>query len=333
MRTFLAVVLIVGLLVSVTGEQVSGEPRPRASRPNVLLIMTDDQGWGDVRSHGNDKIDTPVQDAFAAQAARFERFYVSPVCAPTRASLLTGRYHLRTGTAWVTRGLETMRCEEVTLAEILKQAGYATGCFGKWHNGAHYPHHPNGQGFDEFFGFCAGNWNNYFDTHLEHNGKSVTTGGFITDVLTDAAMAFIEEHKDRPFFCYVPYNAPHGPFQVPDRYFEKYKKRGLDDKTAAVYGMVENVDDNLDRLLHKLDELKLTDNTIVLFLTDNGPNGKRYNGGMKGTKGSVDEGGVRVPLFIRWPGQINPGITVKPIAAHIDLLPTIVELCGVSMPD
>ncbi|GAF95371.1 unnamed protein product, partial [marine sediment metagenome] len=233
-----AAVLIGWLVGGVMSEQAFGESRPRASRPNVLLIMTDDQGWGDVRSHGNDKIDTPVQDALAAQAARFGRFYVSPVCAPTRASLLTGRYHLRTGTAWVTRGLETMRSEEVTLAEILKQAGYATGCFGKWHNGAHYPHHPNGQGFDEFLGFCAGHWNNYFDTRLEYNSETVTTGGFITDVLTDAAMAFIEKHKDHPFFCYLPYNAPHGPFQVPDRYFDKYKKRGLDDKTAAVYGMV-----------------------------------------------------------------------------------------------
>jgi len=173
-------------------------------RPNVLLLMTDDQGWGDIHSHGNQKLDTPVLDKLAADSVQFDRFYVSPVCAPTRASLLTGRYHLRTGVSWVTRGLETMRSEEVTLAEALKQAGYATGCFGKWHNGAHYPYHPNGQGFDEFFGFCAGHWNNYFDTHLERNGKAVKTRGYITDVLTDAAIAFIEKHRQRPFFCYVP---------------------------------------------------------------------------------------------------------------------------------
>jgi len=315
-----------------TATTVFAQPPQQTTPPNVLLVITDDQGWGDVRSHGNDTIDTPVQDRLASQGARFDRFYVSPVCAPTRASLLTGRYHLRTGTVWVTHNLESMRAEEVTLAEGLKQAGYVTGCFGKWHNGAHYPQDPKGQGFDEFFGFCAGNWNNYFDTHLIHNGKRVPTKGYITDVITDAALQFIEANKSRPFFCYVPYNAPHEPFQVPDRYFDKYKQRDLNDKDATVYGMVENIDDNLGRLLHKLDELALTKNTIVLFMTDNGPNGQRYNGKMRGIKGTVYEGGVRVPLFIRWPGHITPGITVKPITAHIDLLPTIIELCGVPMP-
>ncbi len=301
--------------------------------PNVLLIMTDDQGWGDLRSHGNEQIDTPTLDRFAAESARFERFFVSPVCAPTRASLLTGRYHLRTGTHGVTRGYETMRTEEVTIAEALGQGGYATGCFGKWHNGAHYPHHPNGQGFDTFFGFCAGHWNNYFDTGLERNGRPVDTKGYITDVLTDAALDFIEKHRQERFFCYVPYNAPHGPFQVPDRYFDKYKARGLDDQLACIYGMCENLDDNVGRLLHRLDDLGLRDNTIVLFLTDNGPNSDRFNGGMRGRKGSVDEGGVRVPLFVRWPGRIEPGTQVSPIAAHIDLFPTIMELCGLPMPE
>ncbi len=309
-----------------------GEQRPGRRQPNVLLIVTDDQGWGDIHSHGNDRLDTPVLDKLAADGVRFDRFYVSPVCAPTRASLLTGRYHLRTGVSWVTRGLETMRSEEVTLAEALKQAGYATGCFGKWHNGGHYPYHPNGQGFDEFFGFCAGHWNNYFDTNLEHNGKPVKTHGYITDVLTDAAIAFIKEHRDRPFLCYIPYNAPHGPFQVPDRYFTKYKERGFDDKNACVYGMCENIDDNVGRLLGTLEELNVANNTIVVFLTDNGPNGNRYNGGMRAAKGSVHEGGVRVPLFIRWPGRLKPGITIPQITAHIDLFPTVIALCGVPMP-
>lgn len=308
------------------------EPR-KGGRPNVVLIMTDDQGWGDIHSHYNLKLDTPVLDKLAADGVRFDRFYVSPVCAPTRASLLTGRYHLRTGVSWVTRGLETMRSEEVTIAEALKQAGYATGCFGKWHNGAHYPYNPGGQGFDEFLGFCAGHWNNYFDTRLEHNGKQVKPRGYITDVLTDAAITFIEKHRHRRFFCYIPYNAPHGPFQVPDRYFNKYKKRGFDDKNACIYGMVENIDDNVRRILKKLDELELTGNTIVIFLTDNGANGRRYNSGMRGTKGSVHEGGVRVPLFIRWPGHIKPRANVEKIAAHIDLLPTVMDLCGVPMPE
>ena len=300
--------------------------------PNVVLIMTDDQGWGDIRSHGNDKIDTPVMDSLAADGVRFDRFFVSPVCAPTRASLLTGRYHLRTGTHGVTRGDENMRSDETTIAEALKRAGYSTGCFGKWHNGAHYPQHPNGQGFDEFLGFCAGHWNNYFDTTLERNGKPTKTKGYISDVLTTAAVRFIEKNKDKPFFCYLPYNAPHSPFQVPDKYFDKYKARGLDDKTACAYGMCENLDDNIGRILKRLDRLKLNDNTIVLFLTDNGPNTDRYNGDMKGRKGSTHEGGIRVPLFVRWPGHIEPGSKVSQIAAHIDMFATIIELCGVPMP-
>jgi len=303
-----------------------------ARLPNVLLIMTDDQGWGDVHSHGNAQIDTPVADRLAAEGARFERFFVCPVCAPTRAGLLTGRYHLRTGTHGVTRGYETMRSEEVTVAEVLEKAGYATGCFGKWHNGAHYPHHPNGQGFGEFLGFCAGHWNNYFDTTLDHNGQPVETKGYISDVLTDAACRFIESNRRRPFFCYVPYNAPHGPFQVPDKYFDKYKARGLDDQLACIYGMCENLDDNVGRLLRLLDELEVRDNTIVFFLTDNGPNSDRFNGGMKGRKGSVDEGGVRVPLFVRWPGRIESGTEIPQIAAHIDLFATIVDLCELEMP-
>ena len=183
------------------GQVLAGE-RP----PNVVLVLTDDQGFGDVRSHGNKLIDTPVHDRIAAEGVRFDRFFVSPVCAPTRASLLTGRYHIRTGVHGVTRGHEIMRADEVTIAELLKGAGYATGAFGKWHNGSQYPHHPNGQGFDEFLGFCAGHWNNYFDTSLDHNGTMVKSDGFIIDTLTDAAIEFIEVNHKRPFFCYIPYN-------------------------------------------------------------------------------------------------------------------------------
>ena len=302
------------------------------ARPNILLIMTDDQGWGDVRSNGNPRIDTPVMDRLAADGAQFDRFFVSPVCAPTRASLMTGRYHLLTGTHGVTRAHETMRSEEVTIAEVLKKAGYVTGCFGKWHNGRYYPNHPNGQGFDEFFGFCGGHQNIYFDPQLEHNGKIVETKGYISDILTDAAIEFVRKNKDRPFFCYVPYNAPHAPFQVPDRYYNKYIKRGFSPQNAAVYGMCENLDDNIGRLLKELEHLGLARNTVVFFLTDNGPNTERFNGNMRGHKASVHEGGVRVPLFVRWPGQITPGTTVKELASHFDLLPTIAELTNATMP-
>lgn len=308
-------------------------------RPNVVLILTDDQGWGDLSLHGNRNdgpphLATPHLDALARSGAQAERFFVSPLCAPTRASLLTGRYHPRTGTTSVSGGRERMRTEELTLGEVFKEAGYATGLFGKWHNGEHFPEDPNGQGFDEFLGFCAGHWNNYFDTELQHNQEKIRTKGYLTDVLTDAALEFIEKNKSRrgdarPFFCYVPFNAPHSPFQVPDRYFEKHKAKGLSDEVASVYGMVENVDDNVGRILAHLEKLGLAENTIVVFLTDNGPNGVRFNGDLKGIKGSVDEGGHRVPFFVRWPGRIAPGTVLKPIAAHIDVLPTLAELCGV----
>lgn len=306
--------------------RAAGAPK---RRPNVLVVLTDDQGFGDIRSHGNPKIDTPNMDALAASGARFDRFYVSPVCAPTRAAFLTGRYYPRTGTAGVSGGTETMRSDEVTVAEILQAAGYACGCFGKWHNGAHFPYHPNGQGFDEYLGQCVGHWNNYFDIVMDHNGRPQQTKGYVNDVLTDAAIAFIEKNRRRPFLCYIPYNTPHTPCQVPDRYFDKYKARGLDDRTACIYGMVESLDDNLGRLLKRLDALGLASDTIVIFFTDNGPNGRRYNAGMRGAKGSIHEGGVRVPCFVRWRGRIKPGTVVKPIAADIDLLPTIVQLTGV----
>ncbi|GAB3702533.1 sulfatase-like hydrolase/transferase [Spirosoma flavus] len=314
----------------VVGAWIARKPTasPRSASPNVLFILTDDQGWGDLSLHGNRFIETPNLDRMARSGAQFERFFVSPLCAPTRASLLTGRYHLRTGTVSVTQGWERMRSDELTLAEVFHQNGYATGCFGKWHNGEHVPEDPNGQGFDEFLGFCAGHWNNYFDTELQHNDRMVATKGFITDVLTDAALSFMGKNKSRPFFCYVPFNAPHSPHQVPDRYFDKYKAKGLGDEEASIYGMVENIDDNVGRLLARLDQLGLTQNTIVVFATDNGPNGHRFNGEMKGIKGSVDEGGVRVPLFIRWPGKIHSQTQIRPNAAHIDLLPTLVDLCS-----
>ena len=304
-------------------------------RPNVVLIMTDDQGYGDLRFHGNQKIDTPVLDRLATQSVRFDHFFVCPYCTQTRAALMTGRYPLRTGAASVTRGLETVRSEEVTIAEVLRSAGYATGCFGKWHIGEHYPNHPNGQGFDDFFGMPQGHWDNYFDPKLEHNGRTLQTRGFITDVITDYALRFIEEHRQGPFFCYVPYNAPHTPHQVPNRYFDKYTARGFDAGVATIYGMVENIDENAGRVLEKLDELDLAERTVVFFLSDNGAEGaegSRYNAGMRGMKGSVHEGGMRVPMFVRWPGHFKADTVVESIGAHVDLLPTIAELCGVNDP-
>ncbi len=296
-------------------------------RPNVLLILTDDQGWGDLSIHGNKVLETPVIDNLIRNGAEFEQFYVSPLCAPTRASLLTGRYHLRTGVSSVSNGLEVMDTQETTLAELFKANGYSTGIFGKWHNGSHSPNRPTDQGFDEFIGFCAGHLSNYFNTTLDSGFTEIKTKGYITDVLTDRALDFIDRNKEKPFFCYVPYNAPHSPFQVPDAYFDTYKEKGLEDELATIYGMVENVDDNIKRLLDKLEKEGLTENTIVLFMTDNGPNGVRFNGSMKGIKGHVDEGGVRVPLGISWPGKIQKGKKIKTLAAHIDIYPTLQSLC------
>ena len=297
------------------------------AHPNVVLILADDQGWGDLSLHGNKWIETPHLDALAKGGVRFDNFYVSPLCAPSRASILTGRYHLRTGTVSVSKGLEVMDTEENTLAELFKANGYKTGIFGKWHNGQHYPNRPNDQGFDEFLGFCAGHWSNYFDTELDHNGKVEKTKGYITDVLTNAAIKFIGNGKQQPFFCYIPYNAPHSPHQVADKYFDKYKSKGLSDEIASIYGMVDNMDENIGRILNHLKKNNLENNTIVIFLSDNGPNGVRYNGEMRGIKGSVHEGGVKVPFFINWKNIIPSGKIISSPAAHIDIYPTLLDLC------
>ena len=304
-------------------------------KPNVLLILTDDQGWGDVGANGNQLINTPALDRLYSESVVMNQFYVCPLSAPTRASILTGRYHLRTGVSSVSGGLENMNPDETTLAELFRDAGYATGCFGKWHNGAYYPYSPLGQGFDTFLGFCCGHWPTYFDPPLQRNEEMFRAKGYITDIFTDAAMEFMENSHDKPFFCYVPYNAPHSPFQVPDSYYDKYSNieaaNEKDQKIlASIYAMVECVDNNIARLLNHLDTLGIRENTIVIFLTDNGPvHVVRYNGDMRGIKGTVHEGGVRVPCFINWQGTIKHAV-VDGIAAHIDLLPTLMDLCGIN---
>ncbi len=301
-------------------------------KPNILFILADDMGWGDVRCHGNDQIATPTFDKLQSQGVELEHFYVSPICSPTRSSLLTGRHHFRLRVLSTTGGLEVMHGDEVTLAEALKPAGYVSGCFGKWHNGANHPSTARGQGFDEFFGFVGGFFSNYFDPALEHDGVTAVRKGFITDVLAEAAMAFIEKHRSQPFFCYLPFNACHSPMQAPADLFAKYAVLGFEPKTAAVYAMIENLDANVGRLLAKLDELGLAENTIVMFASDNGPNTARFNGGMRGGKGSVFEGGQRVPCFIRWPGKLEADKRVPQIAQHVDVFPTLLDLAGVPSP-
>ena len=324
---FIGLILLLAIACNKNKNTIS-----QPASPNVIVILTDDQGWGDVHVHGNDSLHTPTLDFLANNSQRFDQFYVSPVCAPTRAAMLTGRYSARTGVTGVTNRQEVMRADEVTIAEILKENGYKTGMFGKWHNGEQYPNNPLGQGFEEFFGFTAGHWNNYFNTTLSYNGKMVKSKGYITDVLTDSAIAFIEKNKANPFFCYLAYNTPHSPFQLPDQYFDKYKAMGFNDKNASVYGMVENIDDNVNRILNQLNTLKLDQNTIIVFFTDNGPNGHRYNGSMKGVKGHVDEGGIRVPFYLSYPARYQRPATIQSPAAHIDILPTILDLCQIQLP-
>jgi arylsulfatase A-like enzyme len=307
-----------------------------------VVFLSDDQGWGDLGLHGNVNLETPNIDSLARDGAMFHRFFVCAVCAPTRAEFLTGRYHPRGGVRGVTAGAERLNTDEKTIADTFKAAGYATGAFGKWHNGTQYPYHPNGRGFDEFYGFCSGHWGNYFDPILEHNGKIVRGKGYIVDDLTDHALAFIERNRSRPFFCYLPYNTPHSPMQVPDRFFDEHKDNPLKmrnrdpekeqpDKTRCALAMCENIDWNVGRVLKKLNDLNLSDDTIVVYFSDNGPNSWRWNDGMKGRKGSTDEGGLRVPCIVRWPRRIKPGKKIPQIAAAIDLLPTLADLAGIQI--
>lgn len=301
-------------------------------KPNVILILSDDQGYGDLGCHGNQDIQTPHLDRLAAQSTELLRFYVSPVCAPTRASLLTGRYNVRTGVHGVTAGKETMPLDETTVAEAFRADGYRTGLIGKWHLGEAYPNVPHAQGFETFIGMRNGHWNNYFDAEIEHNGKPYVPKGYIADALTNEAMRFVSAHRQEPFFLYLSYNTPHTPYQVPERYWKKFRDRGMPIELSAIYGMVENLDENIGRLMQHLDEQGLREETIVIFLTDNGPNGERYNAGLRGRKGAVYEGGVRVPFFVRWPGRVEAGRKLSRIASHIDVYPTLAEMCGVQRP-
>ncbi len=329
-----------GLALLVFVASWSGASVPVAERPNVVVILADDQGWGDLRVNGNTNLATPNIDSLAAGGVTFDRFFVCPVCSPTRAEFLTGRYHPRGGVHSTSTGGERLNLDESTVAEAFKAAGYATGAFGKWHNGSQFPYHPNARGFDEYYGFTSGHWGTYFDPPLDHNGTPTRGKGYIIDDLTDHAIAFIEQNKARPFFCYVPFNTPHSPMQVPDRFWQKFAARGLTLRaerpkdedvahTRAALAMCENIDWNVGRVLKKLDELKLAERTIIIYFSDNGPNGWRWNDGMKGRKGSTDEGGVRSPFFIRWAGHLPAGRHIPQIAGAIDLLPTLTDLAGI----
>lgn len=330
--------LVLGcLIVGLTGH---AKPTP----PNIIVMLADDQGWGDLGIHGHPSIHTPHLDQLAREGASVERFYVQPVCSPTRAEFLTGRHHLRGGVTGVSRGNERLAVRESTIADAFRAAGYATGCFGKWHNGSQGPFHPNARGFDEFYGFTSGHWGNYFDAMMDHNGRVVTGVGYLTDDITTRTLDFMAQSHavEQPFFAYLAFNVPHSPMQVPDAYWESWRDRNVPaehryadqedrDHSRAALAMVENLDNNVGRVLLALEQLGIAEDTIVVYFSDNGPNGLRWNGELKGRKGSTDEGGVRSPLMIRWPRHIEAQTRISTRVAAIDLFPTLASMAGVKV--
>ena len=328
--------LLLTVLVALSGTQGQA-----AGRPNVVIFLADDSGWGDYSFTGNTNLSTPNIDSLARRGVVLERFFVCPLCAPTRAEFLTGRYHSRGGVRGVSTGQERLNTDERTVAEAFQGAGYATGAFGKWHNGSQWPYHPNARGFAEYYGFTSGHWGEYFEPPLEQNGQPVRGQGYIADDLTTHAIEFIERHRAKPFFCYIPFNTPHSPWAVPQKFWQRFQNKAITlratdaakerlEQTWCALAMMENLDENVGRVLRRLDELKLADNTIVIYFSDNGPNEWRWNGGFKGIKSSTDEGGVRSVFYLRWPaGGIRPGSVVGQIAGAIDLLPTLVGLAGI----
>ncbi len=334
-----------------------------AERPNVIVIMTDDQGYPDLGCHGNPVVKTPHLDAMAARSAVMKQFYVSPVCTPTRASLMTGRYNYRTRAIDTYRGRAMMDPEEVTVAEVLRDAGYATGIFGKWHLGDTYPLRAMDQGFQEALVHRGGGIGQpsdppggegkYTDPVLFRNGKPVPMKGYCTDVYFAEAMKGAESaaRNGKPFFVYLPTNAPHGPFHdVPPDKLEYYKKQTITanefpqtpgwptpaklnaDQLARVYAMIGNIDDNVGRLFAWLKQRGLTDDTLVIFMTDNGPATPGFTAGLRGRKSQVYDGGIRSPFFAHWPKRLKAGTSSDRIAAHIDVLPTVLDACGAAVP-
>lgn len=329
-----------------------------AGKPNVIFVLTDDQGYGDLSCHGNPVLKTPALDRLHAESIRFTDMHVNSFCTPTRASIMTGHFATRTGAYRTSSGRTLLHEDEVTMAEVFRDSGYATGIFGKWHLGDNYPHRPQDRGFEETLwhrcggvGQASDYWgNDYFDDVYERNGKFEQFEGYCTDIWFDGALEFIEEKgkADEPFFVYLATNAPHSPFRVSEEYEAPYKNlvswRG--GGASKFYGMIANIDDNVARLRRKLKEWDLDENTLLIFMTDNGTaggvemdtdalpaKGMGFNAGMRGRKASVYDGGHRVPCFFYWPeGDLTGGRDIEELAAGYDLLPTLIDLCGLKSP-
>ncbi len=316
-----------------------------AERPNILFVMTDDQGYWDTGITGNPHIDTPQMDRVASEGVQLRRYYAAPVCSPTRAGVMTGRCYLRTGLYNTRFGGDSLGKNEITVGQLLQSAGYRTGLFGKWHLGRYPDYQPQQRGFDQFFGHYHGHIERYqFPDQVYHNGRPVEARGYVTDLFTKASMDFIEQtvrDGNQPFFCALMFNAPHSPWLLDtshsgqptgDRLLTKYLDRGLPIREARIYSLIERVDQNLGRLLDHLESLGVADRTLVVFTSDNGGVSRYWNGGMKGRKSSPYEGGVRVPCFVRWPDVIPAGSQIEAQTSHIDWLPTFCELAGCPLP-
>lgn len=369
MRISLVLALLLGAVVCGVSPAAAkeGAAKLEGTKPNIIVVITDDQGYGPVGAHGHPWIRTPNMDELHSQSTRFTRFLVAPTCSPTRSALMTGRHPMRNGITHTILERERMTLDATTLPQVLAKAGYKSGIFGKWHLGDEDSHQPGNRGFDKVFIHGAGGigqaydcscadapGNEYFNPVINSNGTFVKTQGYCTNIFFSEALGWIKEQKetDEPFFAYIATNAPHGPFIAPEENEKRFLDLGFSEKQAGFYGMIENIDENLGKLMAKLDAWGLEKDTVLIFMSDNGmtgggsgrlgkqigetPSGEKllpYNAEMKGLKGSPDEGGVRVPFFVRWPGKIEPGQDVDRIAAHIDLYPTLTALAGVAGPE
>jgi len=334
-------VLCLGFLAFAAGAQA--QTGLAGSRPHIIVILTDDQGYGDFSCHGNPVLKTPNLDRLHAEGARFTDFTVSPTCSPTRSALMTGRHEFKNGVTHTINERERLRLDAITLPQVLKESGYTTGIFGKWHLGDQDEYMPAKRGFDEVFIHGAGGigqsyagscgdapGNTYFDPAIWHNDRFVKTKGYCTDVFFGQATRWIEQvrQKDKPFFAWIATNAPHAPLQVRPEDEARYQGQVSRDE-AKFYGMIANIDDRVGDLLKFLEKTGLERDTLVVFLNDNGGTVgvKRFNAGMRGSKVTVWRGGTRGASFWRWKGKIQPR-DLSVCAAHIDLFPTLAELAG-----
>ena len=309
-------------------------------QPNIILVLTDDQDFYDLGFQGNPEVDTPNLDQLASESLEMGRFYVSSLCSPTRASLLTGRSHQRTGILHTSRGATRLADDETTIAELLASGGYRTGIFGKWHLGDNYASRPQDQGFEETFNHKSGGIGQppdeagtYWKPVVHHNGKREVHDRYCTDLFFDKAIEYMNRDDDRPYFIYIPTNVPHSPFDVDPEYYQPFVDQGIEEKTARIYGMVKNLDENMGRLLTVLKETGEAENTLVIFMSDNGGVSRTgFQGDFRGHKGDIYEGGIRAPFIVRWPSGIRNTNKINTIAAHYDLLPTLAAVAGIDLP-